>query len=99
MPSPSTSIRRAGTWRSSSRAPAPAGRVVSPIRPIRVNGLFEAVRHTVAGASRGCAQLFGAEEDVTACGITLLTDNQVPGTPGVAGLRSLIEDGRRVVVF
>jgi hypothetical protein len=73
------------------------GRLADPTHP--VNGLFEAVRHTIAGASCGCAQLFGAEADVTACGITLLTDNRVPGTSGVAGLGSLIADGRRVVVF
>lgn len=73
------------------------GRLADPTHP--VNGLFEAVRHTIAGASCGCAQLFGAQQDVTACGIKLLTDNQVPGTDGVAGLRSLIEDGRRVLIF
>jgi hypothetical protein len=73
------------------------GRLADPTHP--VNGLFEAVRHTIAGASCGCAQLFGAEADVTACGITLLTDNRVPGTSGVASLGSLIADGHRVVVF
>jgi hypothetical protein len=73
------------------------GRLADPTHP--VNGLFEAVRHTVAGASCGCAQLFGAEADVTACGITLLTDNPVPGTSGVASLGSHLADGRRVVVF
>ena len=73
------------------------GRLADPTHP--VNGLFESVRHTIAGASCGCAQLFGAEDDVTACGINLLTDNKVPGTDGVAGLRSLIEDGRRVLLF
>ncbi len=73
------------------------GRLADPTHAL--NGLFEAVRHTIAGASCGCAQLFGAEEDVTACGITLLTDNKVPGTDGVAGLRGLIEDGRGVLLF
>jgi hypothetical protein len=52
-----------------------------------------------AGTSCSCAQLFGAEAGVTACGINLLTDNKVPGTDGVAGLRSLIEDGRRILIF
>ncbi len=73
------------------------GRLADPTHP--ANSLFEAVRHTIAGVSCGCAQLFGAETDVKACGITLLADNQVPGTAGLAGLRHLIEDGHRVVVF
>jgi hypothetical protein len=64
-----------------------------------VNGLFEAVRHTISGASHGCALLFGADQDVTHNEIELLTDNPVPGTAGVAGLRRLIEGGHRVVVF
>jgi hypothetical protein len=73
------------------------GVLADPTHP--VNGLFEAVRHTIVGASHGCALLFGAEQDVTANGIKLLTDNPVPGTAGVAGLRRLVEDNHRVVVF
>ena len=71
--------------------------LADPTHP--VNGVFEAVRHTVTGASHGCALLFGADQDVTANGVKLLADNLVPGTPGVAGLRRLVEDGHRVVVF
>lgn len=73
------------------------GLLAEPTHP--VNGLFEAVRHTVTGASHGCALLFGAEPGVAANGIGLLAENPVPGTPGVAGLRRLVEDGARVVVF
>ncbi len=73
------------------------GILANPTHP--ANSLFESVRHTIAGASCGCAQLFGAEEHLTACGVELLTDNPVPGTTGVAGLRRLVEGGHRVVVF
>jgi hypothetical protein len=73
------------------------GLLAEPTHP--VNGLFEAVRHTVTGASHGCALLFGAEPGVAANGIELLAENPVPGTAGVAGLRRLVEDGHRVVVF
>jgi len=73
------------------------GLLADPTHP--VNSLFEAIRHTIAGASSGCALLFGAEHDLMASGINLLIDNPVPGTAGVAGLRRLIEDGNRVMVF
>ncbi len=73
------------------------GVLSNPTHP--ANSLFEAVRHTIAGASCACARLFDAEEGVTACGISLLAENPVPGTAGLAGLRSFIEGGHRVVLF
>ncbi|HUP72934.1 MAG TPA: DsrE family protein [Acidimicrobiales bacterium] len=61
--------------------------------------LYQAVRHTVAGASRGCADVFGATEGVKASGLNLIEDNAVPGTPGLASLRVLIEDGYSILSF
>jgi hypothetical protein len=61
--------------------------------------LYQAVRHTVAGASCGCADAFGATESVEASGLALITDNPVPGTPGLASLRVLIEDGYSILPF
>lgn len=69
----------------------------SPAHP--VNALYESVRHTVAGASCGCADVFGATTDVEACGLDLLKDNPVPGTSGLPSLRALVEDGYSILSF
>lgn len=69
----------------------------SPSHP--AHDLYQAVRHTVAGASRGCAVVFGANEGVEAGGLKLIKDNPVPGTPGLASLRILIEDGYSILSF
>jgi hypothetical protein len=61
--------------------------------------LYQAVRHTVAGASYGCAAVFGATEGVAASGLELIKDNPVPGTPGLASFRALIEDGYSLLSF
>ena len=53
-----------------------------------VHGLYLAVGDTIAGASAGCATVFGASEDLRQHGIPLIADNAVPGT---AGLPSLVE--------
>lgn len=61
--------------------------------------LFESVREIVAGASCGCADVFGATAGVEASGLKLLKDNPLPGTSGVASLRALAQDGYRVLTF
>ena len=61
--------------------------------------LFEAVKDLVAGASCGCADVFGARESVVASGFELITDNQVPGTTGLPSLQKLIKDGYTVLTF
>ena len=53
-----------------------------------VHGLYLAVGDTIAGASAGCAAVFGASDDLRQHGIPFITDNAVPGT---AGLPSLVE--------
>ena len=71
--------------------------LTSPTHP--AHDLYEAVRHIVAGASRACADLFGATQGVEHSGLELITDNPVPGTPGLASVRVLIEDGYSIVSF
>ncbi len=61
--------------------------------------LYESVRHTVAGVSCGCADVFGAADDVATAGMDLITDNPVPGTSGMAGMRRLLKDGYSVLSF
>lgn len=62
-------------------------------------GLYDAVRPLVAGASCGCAAVFGATEGVEACGVRKLTDNPIPGTPGLASLRGYLAQGWQTLVF
>lgn len=50
------------------------------------HGLYEAVQDTVAGASGGCAAVFGASEDLRQQGVPVIVDNPVPGTPGLPSL-------------
>jgi hypothetical protein len=61
--------------------------------------LFASVRHSVAGASKACAVVFGATEGCEASETTLLDDNQLPGTPGLPSVVVLIEQGYTPLVF
>lgn len=63
------------------------------------HGLFELVKDRVAGASAGCASVFGATEDVTACGLPLISENPVPGTAGLTSLRKWLVEGSPVLLF
>ncbi len=64
-----------------------------------VHALFEAVKDKVAGASSGCADVFGAAEDVKQSAFSLVSENQVPGTSGLPSLQKLISDGYTVLTF
>jgi hypothetical protein len=61
--------------------------------------LFESVRDTVAGVSCGCADVFGGGEDIEKSGFELIKDNPVPGTSGLASVRSLVADGFSILTF
>ncbi len=63
------------------------------------NGLYNAVRETIKGASCGCAAVFGATKGVEACGLPLLKDNAILGTPGLSDIRRYLADGWHTVVF
>lgn len=64
-----------------------------------VHDLFQLVKDRVAGASAGCASVFGATEDVTACGLPLVSENSVPGTAGLPSLRKWLVDRSPVLTF
>src|SRR5687767_1813577 len=57
------------------------------------NGLYQAVRESVKGASRGCAAVFGATKGVESCGVTLLKDKALAGTPGLSDIRRYVAEG------
>jgi Protein of unknown function (DUF2613) len=60
------------------------GVLAKPDHP--AHDLYEAVADTVAGASAGCAAVFGASKAVQQQGTPFITDNPVPGTPGLPSL-------------
>ncbi|MEH6478049.1 MAG: DsrE family protein [Sneathiella sp.] len=64
-----------------------------------VHGLFEAVKDTVAGVSCGCADVFGAAEDIEKSGYDFLTENAVPGTRGLPSLHQMTADGYSILTF
>jgi hypothetical protein len=64
-----------------------------------VHGLFDAVKDTVAGISRGCAEVFGATEDVEKSGFDFIDNNAVPGTKGLPSLRTLAAEGNTILTF
>ncbi len=61
--------------------------------------LFEEVKDEVAGASCGCADVFGATEEVEKSGFDLISENPVPGTSGLPSLRKLVSEGYAVLTF
>jgi hypothetical protein len=63
------------------------------------HALYDAVRPVIAGASCGCAAVFGASEGVSACGLEPLKDYALPGTPGLASLRRYLTGGWQTMVF
>ncbi len=63
------------------------------------NGLYNAVRNVVKGASRACATVFGAAKGVEACGVPLLQDKALAGTPGLSDIRRYVADGWQTLIF
>jgi len=63
------------------------------------HGLFDAVKDTVAGVSCGCADVFGAAEDVEKSGFDYLTENAIPGTRGLPSLHRLASEGYTLLTF
>jgi hypothetical protein len=77
-----------------TRWPQELGQLGHPART-----LYDSVRDVVAGASRGCAEVFGARAGVEASGLPLLTDHALVGTAGVASLRRYLAGGFTTLVF
>jgi hypothetical protein len=63
------------------------------------NGLYNTVREVVKGASRGCAAAFGATKGVEACGLPLLNDKSLAGTPGLSDIRRYAAEGWQTLIF
>jgi hypothetical protein len=63
------------------------------------NALYNAVREAVKGASCGCAAVFGATQSIEACGVPLLKDKTLAGTPGISDIRRYVVDGWQALIF
>jgi len=74
-----------------------AGVVTNPAHP--AHALYKAVEDTVAGVSAGCATFFGATDEAERSGFSMITDNPVPGTPGLPSLASYAADGYAILTF
>jgi hypothetical protein len=64
-----------------------------------VHGLFGLVKDKIAGISQGCADVFGAADEVRASEFEFANDNPIPGTAGLPGVRKLVADGYSVLTF
>jgi len=73
------------------------GEVVQADHP--AHDLFQQVKDAVAGASCGCAEVFGATEGVRRSGFDLIKDSPVPGTSGLPSLHTLVHGGYTVLTF
>ena len=74
-----------------------ASEVVKPDHP--AHALFEAVEDTVAGVCGGCADVFGATDDVKDSGMKLVNEKAIPGTSGIIDLSKYIDDGYSILTF
>jgi len=64
-----------------------------------VHELFDVVKDTVAGVSCGCAEVFGATEEVEKSAFEFIKDNAVPGTAGLPSLHKLASEGYAILNF
>lgn len=63
------------------------------------HNFFKAVEDKVVGMCAGCANAFGATEDVKTAGLPLVQQMEVPGTPGFIDLSQYLEDGYQIITF
>jgi sulfur relay (sulfurtransferase) complex TusBCD TusD component (DsrE family) len=74
-----------------------ASELVKPDHP--AHALYQSVKGTIVGACQGCADLFGATEDVRRAGFTLVAETAIPGTSGIIDLSRYLDEGYRVLTF
>jgi hypothetical protein len=63
------------------------------------HSLYEGVRDLIAGASCGCADVFGATDALQACGMPTVKDNPLVGTAGLLSLHRYLSEGWNVLIF
>lgn len=73
------------------------GQIVKEDHP--AHELYQNVKDLIVGASCGCADAFGASEEVVKSGFDLIKDSEVPGTSGVTNLPKLVADGYTIINY
>ena len=62
-------------------------------------GLYNLVKGNIAGVSCACADVFEASEDAKASGFTVIQENLVPGTTGLASFGRLLKFNTAILTF
>lgn len=63
------------------------------------NSLYTSLKDKISGVSSACATVFGAAEEVKACGIPLLSEFDIPGLGGATSLAKYQEEGYNIITF
>lgn len=71
--------------------------LVKPGHP--ANALYNAVRDKVAGVCGGCADVFGASEDLKTADVKIVRDKAIPGTSGILDLSRYLDEGYHLIAF
>lgn len=74
-----------------------AAELARPEHP--AHAMFVAVKDSVAGVCGGCADVFGATDDVESAGARLIREKAIPGTAGVLDLSKYLDAGYRLLTF
>jgi len=74
-----------------------ASEIVKPSHP--AHGLYVAVKDRVVAVCGGCADAFGATQEIEAAGLSMNREFAIPGTSGVVDLTLYLEQGYQVVTF
>lgn len=74
-----------------------AAEVAKPDHP--AHALYQAVKDRVVGVCGGCADVFGATENVKASGLRLINDKAIPGTSGILDLSKYLDQDYRLLTF
>lgn len=63
------------------------------------NPLYKAVQDKIVGVCGGCADVFGATDDVKAAGVTLVREKAIPGVGSIIDLSKYLDAGYRLLTF
>ena len=74
-----------------------ASEIVKPDHP--ANALYKAVEDKVLGVCGGCADVFGAKDDVGQTDIPLIRQTEMPGTSGIIDLSRYLDEGYTLLTF
>jgi len=64
-----------------------------------LHNLYNLVKNNITGISCGCSDVFEASEDPKASGFSLIKENFVPGTTGLASFGKLLKFNTTILNF